>query len=65
MIYGLCQGYQALPESGGVMDQPVWVLRMHAILAEGGHFEHASGGPPPDVSEFDPMAGIPMTVLGG
>lgn len=44
MIYGLTQAYHALPEAGGVMDQPVWVLAMHEILRAGGHFEAASNG---------------------
>jgi hypothetical protein len=39
MVYGLCQAYSSLPESGAVMDQPVSVLRMHGILHASGYFE--------------------------
>ncbi len=39
MVYGLCQAYSSLPERGAVMDQPVWVLRMHGILNASGYFE--------------------------
>lgn len=41
MVYGLCKAYSALPEPGAVMDQPVSVLRMHAILDSSGYFKTA------------------------
>jgi hypothetical protein len=43
MIYGLCQSYSSLPEQGAVMDQPVWVLRMHGILSTSGYFGDHNG----------------------
>jgi len=61
MVYGMCQAYQALPESGGVMDQPVWVLQMHAILSEGGHFDKQRETPA--AGSGDPWASIPMETL--
>lgn len=33
MVNALCQAYQALPSSGGVLDQDVSFLRMHAVIA--------------------------------
>jgi hypothetical protein len=56
MVNGLCQAYQSLPERGGVLDQPVSILRMHAILAQA----TKKSEPKPD-----PFAGIPMIALGG
>ena len=32
MVSALSQRYRALPAAGAVMDQPVWVLQMQAIL---------------------------------
>ena len=58
MIYGLTQAYHALPEAGAVMDQPVWVLRMHAILDASGYFGERTAPPP-----SDPLAAIPMVAL--
>lgn len=60
MIYGLAQAYHALPERGSVMDQPVWVLRMHAILDASGYFGERATAP---AHPADPLAAIPMAVL--
>lgn len=59
MIYQLCQAYQSLPESGGVLDQSVEMLRMHKILSLGGHFGDATE----KAAAPDPFAGLPMDVL--
>jgi hypothetical protein len=32
LISAMCQRYRALPAPGSVIDQPIWVLRMHVIL---------------------------------
>ena len=61
MVFRLCQAYQSLPESGGVLDQDVSILRMHQVLVAGGYFEEqATGGVP---VAHDPLAGIPMEAL--
>lgn len=60
MVYRLCQAYHALPSAGGVLDQSVAIIRMHAILAEGGYFgdvEVGAGG------DSDVFADIPMELL--
>jgi hypothetical protein len=54
LVMEMCRGFQALPEAGGVMDQPVWVLRMLAVLkaAEG------DGGDGSVEAQHDPAAGL-------
>lgn len=59
MIYRICQAYHALPYPGGVLDQSVALLRMHAVLATGGYFDDQPTPAPPD----DPFASIPMVSL--
>lgn len=61
MIYGLAQAYSSLPERGAVMDQPVWVLRMHCVLQQAGHFGDVpgSGAPAPE----NPLAGLEMVTF--
>ena len=54
MIVGLCRLYHALPEAGGLMDQPAWLLTLHGIMA--------AAGEPPEPA-FDPLEGIPMEAL--
>ena len=44
LIYRLCRAYRALPEPGALLDQPVWMLRMEAILELGGYFERQEQG---------------------
>lgn len=39
MVFTLCQAHQSLPSSGGVLDQSVALLRMHAVLNLAGFFE--------------------------
>lgn len=58
-VYGLCQAYKSLPESGGIFDQPVSLLRMHSILQLGGYFEASAGSAPAS----DPFADLPMVAL--
>lgn len=58
-VYRLCQVYQALPAAGGVLDQDVELLRIHAVLNEGGYF----GEPERPPAAFDPFAGLPMESL--
>jgi len=41
LVYGLCSAYHQLPEPGGVLDQPVAILRMHQILEASGYFDRA------------------------
>ncbi len=73
LIDSLCQRYHALPEAGGVMDQPTWFLRNLILLAEAGELTAADpfGGvgvsvdTPTTTHQDDPLAGIPMTVLDG
>lgn len=33
MVHSLCMAYQALPSAGGVLDQDMSFLRMHAVLS--------------------------------
>jgi len=60
MIYRICQAYHALPSAGGVLDQSVELLKMHAILEAGGYFEE-KGAPAP--APPDPFAGLPTVTL--
>lgn len=65
MVQRMCEQYQALPDAGGVLDQDISVLRMRAILVEGGYFDEqgvAAAGVP--VRAADPLAGIEMVTLG-
>lgn len=41
MVYGLCKAFQSLPQAGGVLEQPVSLLRTIGILEAGGYFEKA------------------------
>lgn len=60
-MHGLCEAYGTLPEHGGLMDQPVWLLRMRGILAP----PTVHGMPMADASPGVPdMAEIPMVTLG-
>lgn len=62
LIYRLCQDYHTLPTSGSVLEQPIGIVRMHAILREGGFFDDegtGNGTPPP----YDPLADLPMVVM--
>lgn len=42
LVYNLCKTYSSLPEVGGVLDQPVSIIRMHGILDAAGFFEQES-----------------------
>lgn len=53
LINGMCRRYNALPAEGGVIDQPVWVLRMHRVLALAGEDEPR---------EADPLAAFAMEI---
>ena len=61
MVASLCRGFQSLPEAGGVMDQPVWVLRMFAVLAaaegEGDSVAPADTGPAGGLAAFQTVTG--------
>lgn len=61
MVYRLCQAYHALPEQGGVLDQSVEVLRMHAILVQAGVIEAAEQRP--SAADDDPLLDLPMELL--
>lgn len=60
MLFQLCQAHHALPHSGGVMDQRVGLLRMHATLTMGGYF---GASVPTSAMPNDPLADIPMAAL--
>lgn len=62
MIYRLCQGYQCLPEAGALLDQPAWLLRMHAILSAGGVIEERESAAAR--GSDDPLADLPMLPMG-
>lgn len=65
-MHELCKEYGALPEAGGVMDQPIWWLRQRAILQEAGYFdEQGEGGAGPrgaSAPAADPLVNLPMSV---
>lgn len=63
MVYGLSRAYGgALPGVGGLFDQDVALLRLHAVLALAGHFEGQEA--PLDESRIaDPLAGLEMMAL--
>lgn len=63
LVYRLCQAYQALPEAGGVLDQSVSILRMHAILDAGGYFEQQGAEPSAPAQPRDVFAGLEMVTL--
>lgn len=63
MIYRLCQAYQSLPDAGGVLDQSVTILRMHAILEAGGYFEAQGAESSAPAAPHDIFADIPMVAL--
>ena len=63
LVYRLCQAYQSLPEVGGVLDQSVAVLRMHAILDAGGYFEQQGAESSAPAQPRDVFAGIEMMAL--
>jgi hypothetical protein len=56
VVYSMTQAFSSTPAAGGVMDQPVWVLRMLAVLEAGGHFGDRAAS-----SSSDPT--IPMELL--
>lgn len=58
MVYGLSKHFGALPYAGALMDQPVELLVMLAVLREGGVLEAASAPP-----SADPLAELPMMAL--
>jgi hypothetical protein len=60
----MCQAYQALPEVGGVLDQSVSVLRMHAVLDAGGYFAQQDASSTTSApAQRDVFAEIPMMAL--
>ena len=63
LVYRLCQAYQSLPEQGGVLDQPVSILRMHAILDAGGYFDQQGAESSVPAQPRDMFADIPMVAL--
>ena len=56
----MTQAFSALPETGAVLDQPVWVVRMMGILLLGGFFEATASAP---AAPDDPLAQLPMQAL--
>lgn len=62
MIYRLCQDYHTLPDAGGVLDQPIAIVRMHAILQAAGFFDEQGDGAASKPPQYDPLADLPMVV---
>lgn len=63
-MFGLSRTYGgALPDAGGLLDQSVSLLRTHAILQQGGHFEAQDGSAGGSIAPLDALAGIPMVPL--
>ena len=62
MIYRLCQDYHTLPAEGGVLDQPIAIVRMHAILQAAGFFDEQGDGAASKPPQYDPLADLPMVV---
>lgn len=64
MVLGLCEAYQALPVSGGVLDQPITMLRMQTIRRYL-RMRVENGQPAQVLSEAEEWAlAMPMETLG-